>query len=134
MKNYPESGALSRKRYCANRECGIEFYPKNPKAIYHCLECKNRETYLRQQDEYKIEFSWFKDFLHNRKVLATLYYGGTRKVNNEILNAFKFKRLVGALPETIVKRGLVIPFGTYALASLDDKDNYEIILLEEVKK
>ncbi len=115
MKNYPQKENKSRERKCACRECNIIFCPKNDKAIFHSPECKSREGYLRKQDEYGQELKWFKDFIHNRKVLATLYESGKYIVTDEVLDAFGFRRLVGTLFEFVKGTGLVIPYGKYLL-------------------
>ncbi len=128
MKNYPETELKLRQRICANPECGIMFCPKNNKAIYHCPECKNRANYLRQQEEFAEEFMWFKDFLHNRRVLATIYEGGIRIVTDETLMAFKFKWQVGQMPEWIKDKGIVIPYGKYLICALN-ATQYQIIKL-----
>lgn len=126
MKTYPTTVNELRRRICANPECGKLICPKNPKAIYCGLECKNKATQVRLHEQYGEEYKWFKMYLHNIKVLAAFYNDGRPIVNDVMLDALKFNRPVGKLPEIVNGKGSVLIYGQYMLYKFDDK-SYKII-------
>lgn len=126
---YPTNNNPRRKRVCANSLCGIEFCPANNKAIYCSLECKNEATQIRLLEKFGQEYVWFKQYIHNIKVLEYFYLDGKYFVTDEMLDTAKFNRPVGKLPE-LVDKAFVLFYGPYMLCKLSDK-KYQIIKIEE---
>lgn len=125
MKKYEELPSCVRERKCANPECNEVFSPKNDKAIHCCPRCKNRAGLLRRNEKYGEEYKWFKMFIYNCKVLEALFNMGKRIVTDEVLESYRFFMKIGPLLEVIKGKGIIIPYGKYALCC-NDTTTYRI--------